>query len=657
MGMFRLNLRKIAAGVFCAALSQSVVSAAEPNVSDILAFKPKQAGVPVDVPTAAALSTCKVELVTGKALPGGKQETGWALKDGNGRLLRKFMDTAGDGKVHIWSYYVGGVEAYREIDTNGNGIADQYRWLGPNGSKWGVDKDENGTIDTWIVISPEEVSQEVLAATAAKDSRRLQALLITDEEMNELGLPANEIARIKAKRDKVGEQFNKTTAKLVKLTPEGTVWVHLEVKNPHTTLAEELGSKVDLIRYQRGTVLYQDGDPKNGKTGFLQTGEMIQVGRAWRLVEAPVDGLAAEPIGPIAGSSTDEQIQVPEKAKDIIEKALKPLDEKAPSFGASANEIARYNASRGAIIEQIVAVIDEKDTPAEYKARRDIWVKQIADCYAAAAQVGHEESLKRLGQWRTVIAKNAPGSSLAGYVTFREMTAEYSMKLMALTAPGANPKPEVAQKIQEEWLKKLAAFVSEYPTADDTPDALMQMAMANEFAGKEADAKANYKAIVTNFGKSRLAAKAKGAIDRLESEGKEFELAGNTLGAGTPFDIKNIRGKGKPIVVYYWASWNGQNAAKDFSKLASVINPAQVELVCVNLDNVQADAIEFLKTNKVGGTHLFAPGGLDSSPFAERYGIMVVPTMILLDADGKVVNRQIQTAILEDELKKLAEKK
>ncbi len=656
MGMFRMNLRKLAAVMFCAALSSSAVHA-EPSVAQILEFKPKQAGVPIDMPTAAALSTCKVELVAGKALPGGKQETGWALKDGNGRMLRKFMDTAGDGKVHIWSYYAGGVECYREIDTNGNGIADQFRWLGPNGSKWGVDKDENGTIDSWIVISPEEVSQEVLAAVAAKDSRRLGALLVSDEELKAMGLPATEITRIKTKRDAVGDQFNKTTAKLLKLTPEGTTWVHLEVKNPHTTLAEELGSKEDLVRYQRGTVLYQDGDPKNGKTGFLQTGEMIQVGKAWRLVEAPVDGLAAEPLGPIAGATTDEQIQVPERAKDLIEKALKPLDEKAPGIGATPNDIAKYNAARGRIIEQIVSIIDDKDTKPEFKTRRDVWVKQIADCYAAAAQVGDTASLARLTEWRTAIVKGNPGSSVAGYVTFREMTAEYSLQLMELTKPGVVPKPADAQKIQDEWLKKLAAFVSAYPTAEDTADALIQMAMANEFAGKEGEAKSNYGMITKNFAKSRLAAKAKGAIDRLDSEGKEFELAGPTLGAGTAFDIKNIRGKGKPIVVYYWASWNGQNAAKDFTKIAATINLAQVDLICVNLDNTQADAVEFLKNNKIGGTHLFAPGGLDASPLAERYGIMVVPTMILLDADGKVVNRQVQTAILEEEIKKLAEKK
>ena len=38
----------------------------------------------------------------------------------------------------------------------------QFRWLGPNGTKWGLDHDRDGSIDEWVVMSPEELSQELL---------------------------------------------------------------------------------------------------------------------------------------------------------------------------------------------------------------------------------------------------------------------------------------------------------------------------------------------------------------------------------------------------------------------------------------------------------------------------------------------------------------
>ena len=58
-------------------------------------------------------------------------------------------------------------------------------------------------------------------------------------------------------------------------------------------------------------------------------------------------------------------------------------------------------------------------------------------------------------------------------------------------------------------------------------------------------------------------------------------------------------------------------------------------------------------THKIPGTHLFAPGGLDASPLASGYGILVVPHLFVAGKDGKIVNRTAQAATLEDDVKKL----
>ena len=52
------------------------------------------------------------------------------LKDGRGQLVRKFADTKGTNRVDTFSYYLDGVEVYREVDTNGNRVPDQFRWFG-----------------------------------------------------------------------------------------------------------------------------------------------------------------------------------------------------------------------------------------------------------------------------------------------------------------------------------------------------------------------------------------------------------------------------------------------------------------------------------------------------------------------------------------------
>ena len=639
MNRFRFGFRFLAALTFLAGLAGTSL-AAPPTAETLLQYKPRQIA-DVSTPTPAEITACTVELEKGKQLASGKTPTAWVLKDGQGRVLRKFHDTNGEGSVNRWSYFRDGQEAYREEDTNKNSKADQYRWLGPNGSKWGVDSDEDGRIDSWTVISSEEVSQEILASVLTRDFKRLQALMITQEDMSALGLPPAEVARIQEKLGAAGAQFQKTCAELVKLGAN-TGWVHLETKLPETIPAETLGSKQDLVHYRHATILYQDGDGANAKHNWLQTGELIQVGRAWRIVAAPVPGVADLVVDKAAGGGSSDQIAIPEGAKEIVEKELKVLDAAPPATTREA--IVAYNNKRAMILEKIAAMI----TKPEDVAKREVWVRQIAECYAASSQQGDKAALERLGVWRAAIAKDQPGSALLAFLAFREMSGEYANKL---TTVGTTGKADEMSKLQDGWKEKLSKFVSDFPTADDTPDALMQLGMVNEFIGKETDAKNWYGLLVKNFPKHALTKKASGCLERPGLEGKEFELASQTIGAGNAFDIKSLRGK--PVVVYYWASWNGA-APGDFKKVAAALDTqaGKVELVCVNLDNAVGDAVKFLQAGKIAGTHLFEAGGLESR-LATQYGITVLPNMFLLGADGKVVSRSVQASTLEEELKKV----
>ena len=254
--------------------------------------------------------------------------------------------------------------------------------------------------------------------------------------------------------------------------------------------------------------------------------------------------------------------------------------------------------------------------------------------------------MERLGQWRSVLAKDAPSGNLTAYFAFRELAADYGIKL------SAGPKGEELPKLQEEWRAKLTKFVDDYGTSDDAPEAVMQLGMANEFAGKETEAKNWYSRLIKHYEKHAHARKAAGALKRLAMEGQEFELAGKTLGGGTPFDFAKSM-KGKVVLVYYWASWNKQ-CESDFAKLKQIVaalQPKGLELVCVNLDNAEADALAFLRSNQIPATHLYEAGGLDS-PLASGYGVLVLPNLFVVGSDGKVVSRNSQVATLEDDLKK-----
>ena len=134
-----------------------------------------------------------MEPVSGVKSAEGRPLTGVAVRDGQGRLVRQILDDTGNPdltKARFRSFYLNGVECYREIDADSNGRPDQYRFLGPNGSRWGMDIGQRGVVDRWVVLSPEEASQELFAALATADAAKLAALLPSEEELKAAQVPA-----------------------------------------------------------------------------------------------------------------------------------------------------------------------------------------------------------------------------------------------------------------------------------------------------------------------------------------------------------------------------------------------------------------------------------------------------------------------------------
>jgi hypothetical protein len=595
-----------------------------PKVSQMLdLYHPTQQGVQISTPTAQEQEKCTVEPVRNARGIGG-----WLLRDPQGRPVRRYYDANGDGKIDVWSYYLDGVEVYRERSTQFNKVIDECRWLNTAGMKWGVSSKGDGKIDAWRMISAEEVSQEVLQAVVTKDFDRLKALWITDADIESLEMSPAEATRLRDLRNQAQTKFQATVAKLA-LTPQAH-WERLEASAPQCIPGDQTGMKRDLIKYTRSAILYEQG----GKHDWLQTGEMIQVGLAWRLVEAPSPGL------PESGPDGSAPPGAGDPALQPLLNELGELDKKPPNYDDKV-AVARYNLKRADILQKIVT----KTTKAEDK---DQWIRQMADCLSAAAQSSpatDKTAFERLTELAQQLSKSEAGSPLAAYAVYREITADYYSKL------NGGPSTGFA-KIQEAYLVRLTKFVQDYPTGEDVPDALFQLATGSESIDKEIEAKKWYQQLVTNHAdKKPWGEKAAGALRRLELEGKPLELAGPTL-EGKAFNVKTLAGK--VVVVYYWASGNDA-VVGDLARLKALqatYAAKGVELVCVNLDGTPAEASKAIERAQVPAIHLYQAGGLES-PLATYYGIVALPNLFLVGKDGKVVSRTVQVGTLEEELKKL----
>ena len=196
--MLRLNRSRLWASglLFAAASTGASASAAEPTVEQALKLVPIQKNVNYDQPHLNEIPKCTIKPEKGEKL------SGWAVFGPAGEPLRRFVDTNGDGQIDLWCYYNDGLEVYRDIDSDYNLKADQYRWFNTAGTRWGIDAKEDRTIDAWKTISAEEVSREIVTALAAGDEKRFAALLLTAEELESLGLG-------KARHDEVASHVSK----------------------------------------------------------------------------------------------------------------------------------------------------------------------------------------------------------------------------------------------------------------------------------------------------------------------------------------------------------------------------------------------------------------------------------------------------------------
>jgi len=87
-------------------------------------------------------------------------------------------------------------------------------------------------------------------------------------------------------------------------------------------------------------------------------------------------------------------------------------------------------------------------------------------------------------------------------------------------------------------------------------------------------------------------------------------------------------------------------------ELLTKYGSAGFNIIGVNLDSRREDMAAYLAESRIRWPQIFEEGGLDSRP-ANELGILTLPTMMLVDQQGKVVHRNVHVAELDRELKRL----
>lgn len=642
----RISLRRLWLVAGCSlplCLAEPSQAQKSPSAADALRLTPVQRDVDFDRPDAAAAAKCTIAAETSGGL------TGWVVRDDAGLVLRRFLDTNGDNKVDQWCYYRDGIEVYRDIDADFKDAAEECRWLGTAGMRWGVDRNGDGQIDAWRVISAEEATEELVSALRDQDKARFDRLLLTAEEIESLGLSEEKARELQAKVDSAKAKFLELARKQT-LVAKRTEWINFGAVKPGVIPAGQDGSKKDLWLYDNVTAVVET----EGKHGQLLVGSVVKAGDCWKLIDLPASlaGDATANNTAAAGgsyffhaslerraSNSDSPASPmgvsPEVQKLVVE--LQKIDKSLETAGRT--ELARLHDARCDLLERLAAATSGSD--------QGIWIRQYADTVSAAVQAGaFPGGVRRLEGFLAKLDTLSRGAEHAAFVNFRVLSASYNLSLQ-------NPEAKY-EEIHKKWIANLEEFISKYASNPDTAEAMLQLAIAYEFSGKDDEAAKMFGRVAKEYAQEEVAKKAAGAQRRLESVGQKMELSGQTLD-GRKFSLAGL--SGDVVLVHYWATWC-EPCKQDMQLIREMQNryaKSGFTPVGVNLDASASAAAAYVRDKRLPWAHLYEEGGLESR-FANEMGILSLPTMILLDSQGRIVNRNIHAAELETELKKLLKK-
>jgi thiol-disulfide isomerase/thioredoxin len=625
-------MRCICLAIFATLVSSAAMAA---TVEEALKYVPVQREVEYDRPAAQDIKQCTISPEkVGKV-------SAWIVRGPGGQVLRSFSDTDGDNNVDQWSYFQNGIETYRDIDSNFDGKADQYRWFGLAGTRWGIDKNQDGRIDYWKAISAEEVTSEVLGAIANQDTERFVRVLITPEELSRLGLGGNAEKRVERQILTANKRFTSLVGKQRDID-QRTKWVHFGATRPGVLPAGTDGATRDIMVYEIVSAVTENA----GKHGQVAIGTLVRIGDVWRVLDIPTvlmeekQSLAAAYFFQPTLNRTPEPPTAPEGA---ISEEMQALVDRLDKLDKQL-AVATTPESRGKIYDQEGAVLRQMASQAKSQDEQTIWIRQLADTLSAGAQSGdYAKGVAKLAELYEELAKQSETAALTGYVKFRLMNAQYSM---ALQDPEAE---DDFAAIQEQRVADLKDFVEQHPKSDDTPEAMLQVAIVEEFAGNEKEAVEWYDEILKSNADGLVARKAQGALRRLKGVGKPLSLEGQTTN-GKKFSLSQLRDR--IVVLHYWATWS-EPSKDDLKKLDKLMAEYGGKFlpVGINVDTDDASMREFLRGNRLNWPQLHEEGGLDSR-LAVDLGILTVPTMILVDEKGDVVDRNIMIGEVETYLSK-----
>lgn len=113
---------------------------------------------------------------------------------------------------------------------------------------------------------------------------------------------------------------------------------------------------------------------------------------------------------------------------------------------------------------------------------------------------------------------------------------------------------------------------------------------------------------------------------------------------GAPVKLSDFRGR--KVVLQFWASWCPDCRAEipHIKALQEASDPSKIAFVAVSFDRSEEAFVNYAEKNGLGGVQLYDPAGMRESEISKAYHVGWIPSLYLIDEEGKVV---LATVVLD----------